>query len=174
MLPGAPGILLDVGCGTGNLGERLPEWNVRPERYVGVDASEPMLRQGRQKAAASPFPWSLVAAEAERLPFAAASFDNAVSASSLHFWEDPAAGLAEVRRVLRPRGRFLLLDWRGDDPAVGALSAVLRWTGQSEARPLPLKALANAVRAAGFHVGAAKSHRISLVWNLTVLDAVAI
>jgi ubiquinone/menaquinone biosynthesis C-methylase UbiE len=52
----------------------------------------------------------LVAGVAERLPFDDTSFDLVVSTVSFDHWADQPAGLAEVARVLRPGGRFVLVD----------------------------------------------------------------
>ncbi|EGD04195.1 methyltransferase type 11, partial [Burkholderia sp. TJI49] len=52
---------------------------------------------------------------AERLPFDAARFDWVVSRMSAHHWHDVRAALAEVRRVLKPGGRVLMIDIAGND-----------------------------------------------------------
>ncbi len=46
------------------------------------------------------------------LPFPDGSFDLVVSTFSMHHWSDPAAGLGEIARVLRPAGRALIWDLR--------------------------------------------------------------
>jgi ubiquinone/menaquinone biosynthesis C-methylase UbiE len=58
---------------------------------------------------------SLLQADAARLPFPAGSFDTVVCTLAMCEFRDRAAVLAEMDRVLRPRGRLLLLDhaqWR--------------------------------------------------------------
>ena len=49
-------------------------------------------------------------AQAAQLPIAAGTADLAVTSASLHHWSDPAAGLAEIARVLGPGGRLVLAD----------------------------------------------------------------
>ena len=49
-----------------------------------------------------------------RLPFAGKTFDLVVASGALHGWPNPEAALAEVRRVLRPDGRYLIADLRRD------------------------------------------------------------
>ena len=99
--------VLDVGTGTGCLVRALHErWPRR--RHTGVDISKEMLHAAREAAPKCTF----VHGTAEALPFPDASFDAAVSLSSLHFWSDPAAGLREIARVLRPGGVLVLSDWR--------------------------------------------------------------
>ncbi|HXQ96018.1 MAG TPA: class I SAM-dependent methyltransferase, partial [Candidatus Acidoferrales bacterium] len=52
-------------------------------------------------------------ADVAALPFPPVSFDVVVSTFSMHHWADPAAGLAELHRVLRPGGRVLVWDFAG-------------------------------------------------------------
>jgi ubiquinone/menaquinone biosynthesis C-methylase UbiE len=57
---------------------------------------------------------SFLVGDAAALAFPDGSFDLVVSTLSLHHWADPAAGLAEIGRVLRPGGRALIWDLRPD------------------------------------------------------------
>jgi SAM-dependent methyltransferase len=111
----AAGSILDVGCGTGTLLEAIAGESDAggSDRLglVGVDLSPGMLAEARRKLGARA---GTAAADAARLPLRAATFDVALSASSLHHWRDPAAVLAEIRRVLRPGGRLVVTDWCGD------------------------------------------------------------
>lgn len=112
--PAGGALLLDVGCGTGNLALRLAE-ELGPEgRVVGVDPSPAMLRQARAK----PRPPGVlfVLAPAERLPFPEGTFDAAVSCVSMHHWARPRTAIRDVARVLRPGGRVALADMRALDP----------------------------------------------------------
>src|SRR5690606_23160724 len=80
--------ILNVGAGTGSYEP--------PDRDVlAVEPSEVMRSQ--RPAGAAP----CVAAVAENLPFADESFDAAMAVASVHHWQDPIAGLREMRRVAR-------------------------------------------------------------------------
>ena len=93
---------LDLGCGTGFSLEGLIAH--APEvHWFGADCSREMLALARQKAELSSA--GLFHAQAEALPFANATFDVVVANFSWH-WFGVEAG-DEVRRVLRPGGRFL-------------------------------------------------------------------
>lgn len=104
----AENALLDVGCGTGTA---LIDLAPGVARAVGVDLSEEMLAVARERAPALEFR----AADATRLPFGDASFDRYRAERVYQHLQDPAAALAEARRVLRPGGRLVLMDpdWDG-------------------------------------------------------------
>ena len=97
--------VLEIGFGNGRT---VPNVVAQAEnvRYAGIDISPTMVDE------AARFNAELVAAgrasfhlgSAERMPFADASFDRAFSIGVVHFWENPASPLAEVRRVLRSGG----------------------------------------------------------------------
>lgn len=97
-----PARTLDVGCGTGRLAARLRAELGSP--VVGCDFSRGML--GRARARSRGVRWAR--ADAGRLPFADASFDAVVSTEAFHWFPEPRAALAEMRRVLAPEGRLLV------------------------------------------------------------------
>jgi SAM-dependent methyltransferase len=114
-----PARVLEVGCGPGRLSILLAR------RYglavTGLDLDPAMIERARANAAhtAHPHtadkhghqPWFVVG-DVAALAFLDQSFDVVVSTLSLHHWADPAAGLAEIGRVLRPDGRALIWDFR--------------------------------------------------------------
>jgi ubiquinone/menaquinone biosynthesis C-methylase UbiE len=106
VVPEARGTVLEVGVGTGlNFGLYRDV-----DALVGVDPDPYMLERARARAATLPFPTELHQTGAERLPFADAHFDTAVVTFTLCTIPDPAAALAEVRRVLKPSGRLLFVE----------------------------------------------------------------
>jgi demethylmenaquinone methyltransferase / 2-methoxy-6-polyprenyl-1,4-benzoquinol methylase len=104
--------VLDVATGTGMVAQSL----VR--RYgcevVGLDQSPEMLAGAQAKLAADSAleqRVTLVAGEAERLPFADGEFDHLTFTYLLRYVEDPGATLAELARVVRPGGRIASLEF---------------------------------------------------------------
>lgn len=97
----APGTVLDVGCGTGNLSvEVVSRW---PQtEVVAVDPSPPFVAAARERLA--PGRSRVLVGSAMELPEAAASVDAALAMLVLNFLPDPAVGVAEMRRVTRPGG----------------------------------------------------------------------
>ncbi|MBW2040050.1 MAG: methyltransferase domain-containing protein [Deltaproteobacteria bacterium] len=90
-------MLLDVGCGTGNLLLFLQRQGMR---VVGVDPSPYMLEKARKKLDKGP---PLLHARAEELPFKDKSFDMLILVTTLEFVEDPFLTLKEAFRVTRER-----------------------------------------------------------------------
>ena len=80
--------VLNVGAGTGS-------YEPTDRAVTAVEPSA--LMRAQRPAAAAP----CVAAAAERLPFADGSFDAAMAFATIHHWQDPIAGLREMRRVAR-------------------------------------------------------------------------
>jgi ubiquinone/menaquinone biosynthesis C-methylase UbiE len=88
--------VLDVGCGTGRLLQRLAR-AYPTARLVGVDAAP-----GMAHVAARRHRIAAVIGVAEQLPFRTGSVQLLVSTISFYHWGDQARGLEEARRVLRP------------------------------------------------------------------------
>ncbi len=108
--------VLDVGCGPGHLSLALARR--RGLDVTGVDLDPAMIERARANADAAAAHGgdarrpTFMVGDVAALAFPDASFDLVVSTLSMHHWTDPAAGLAEIRRVLRPDGRALVWDLR--------------------------------------------------------------
>ena len=97
--------VLDVGCGTGFATEGLLD---RTRDVHGLDQSVHQLEQAWAKLGKHD-PVSFYLGDAERLPFRADAFDLAWSSGSIEYWPDPVETLREMRRVVRPGGRVLVV-----------------------------------------------------------------
>ncbi|MCU1264259.1 MAG: hypothetical protein JWM21_577 [Acidobacteria bacterium] len=105
-LPGTSELsVLDIGCGNGALLHALSE---RIKYGAGVDESEAILEKARQRNAAHKN-LEFAKINSPALPFGDATFDVVISLMSFRYLDwDPL--LTEVRRVLKPDGRFLIVD----------------------------------------------------------------
>ena len=108
--------VLEVGCGPGHLSIRLARQHGL--EVTGLDLDPAMVTRARantDRAAnrGGRRPTFLVG-DAAALAFPDRSFDLVISTLSMHHWADPAAGLAEIGRVLRPGARTLIWDLRPD------------------------------------------------------------
>ena len=108
--------ILDLCCGTGLLSRELARRLGPDGEVVGVDASEAMLGQARLAGGRVVY----VRAEADSLPLPDGHFDCATLFLGLHEIAQAARlpALREVRRVLRPGGRGLVLDFASGGPAL--------------------------------------------------------
>jgi ubiquinone/menaquinone biosynthesis C-methylase UbiE len=116
--------ILNVGCGTGEL-ERLLLADHPQLKLVGVDISAEMLAIARSKFLDNP-QVELINASAIALPFANQSFDLVVTASALHYFDNPVIALGEMNRVLKPTGRLIVMDWCRDYWYCQVLDLVLK------------------------------------------------
>ena len=145
----AQGRVLEVAIGTGR---NLPYYP-SDVTITGIELSPAMLAIARRRATDLGATVELREGDAEHLPFDDASFDTTVCALSLCTIPDPAAAIGEMKRVLVPGGRLLLLDHiRSTWPPVYAFQwlaerLTIRSAGEHfTRRQLPL------VTAAGFEV----------------------
>jgi ubiquinone/menaquinone biosynthesis C-methylase UbiE len=150
LLANARGRVLEVGIGTGL---SLPHYPAEVE-LVGVEPSEPMRRRAQRRAAELGRELTLVAAPAEELPFENDSFDTVVTFVVLCSVRDPDRALAEVRRVLRPGGRFIFVEHvRSSDPQLARKQDRLeRPWGWIAGGCHPNRQTLGAIEAAGFDV----------------------
>jgi ubiquinone/menaquinone biosynthesis C-methylase UbiE len=119
--------VVDIGCGPGNSVRIAAR---RGARVTGVDPSTLMLRLARIATRDdSRITWAQ--GTAEKLPVPEHSATVAWSVATVHHWADVTAGLAEVRRVLAPGGRFLVIERRVQPGATGLASH--GWTDQQAA-----------------------------------------
>jgi ubiquinone/menaquinone biosynthesis C-methylase UbiE len=102
----ASGEVLEVAVGTGRNFPFYPEG----ARLTGIDLSPPMLEIARKRADELGVDADLREGDAQELPFPEASFDTVVCTLSLCNIPDDGRAIAEMKRVLRPGGRLLLLD----------------------------------------------------------------
>lgn len=104
-LLGAGGRAVDVGAGTGDLTFALEDRSAPGALVIAADLSKGMLDVARRRRTVR-----AVIANAEALPFADASLDRVISGFTVRNLGDLPRGLRELRRVLRPGGRAVILE----------------------------------------------------------------
>jgi ubiquinone/menaquinone biosynthesis C-methylase UbiE len=107
LLAGLSGTVVELGAGSG---QNFAHYPAGVTRLVAVEPEATLRAKARAAAPAVAVPVEFVGAAAENLPFADASVDTVVSSLMLCSVADQSAVLAEIRRVLRPGGRFRFLE----------------------------------------------------------------
>ncbi|ACG72655.1 Methyltransferase type 11 [Anaeromyxobacter sp. K] len=155
---------LDVGCGTGALGDAIAA-QAAPALVVGLDRSMGFVAHAHARAGGAH--GAFVAADAQALPVRDGAFDAVTSALVLNFVADPARMVAELARAARPGAPVALYVWdyaggmeyirrfwdaaRALDPAAAALDEAVRFP---VCAPGPLSALLEAAGLASVEVRA--------------------
>ena len=109
--PSAPKRILDVATGTADLA--IASLRLNPSKVIGVDISTPMLDVGRRKVEAMKASEiiHLQEGEAEHLQFAEGEFDATIVAFGARNFENLTAGLSEMHRVLKKKGKIVVLEF---------------------------------------------------------------
>jgi SAM-dependent methyltransferase len=115
--------VLDVACGSGNTAIAAARRNCD---VTGLDYVEALLERGRERAGAERLDVRFVGGDAERLPFADASFDVLTSTFGVMFAPDQPRVADELVRVCRPGGRIAMSNFPPDSLAGGFFRAVSR------------------------------------------------
>jgi SAM-dependent methyltransferase len=105
------GKLLEIGSGPGRLAVRLAR-EAPGMTLTGVDISEAMVERAARRAAGAGLSERVrfEVGDVAAMPLPDGEFDGVVSTLSLHHWPDPASGLAEIHRVLKPGGEARIYD----------------------------------------------------------------
>ena len=106
-VPRATGTVLEVGIGSGL---NLPHYAHGVRRLYGIDPSAELLAMADAQISSAAFPVDLSRQSAERIQLADATVDTVVVTWSLCSIENPRAALGEIRRVLKPGGRFIFVE----------------------------------------------------------------
>lgn len=151
------GDTIELGCGTGLI---TRAYAPRCRSVIATDVSAPMMKEAERALAALPNV-TVRAAEATATGLPAESADAVVMGNLLHVVPDPAAVLAEARRLLRPGGVVVAVDVTSDGMSPGQLLAsgwrlLRRWGFGSGRNDLDLATIRQLVVAAGFDVTEAR------------------
>ncbi|WP_263808075.1 class I SAM-dependent methyltransferase [Salinibacter sp.] len=161
---------LDLACGTGPF-----EWRVLDEEpdatLVGVDLSPAMVERARAKLDGRPGV-RFEQADVHDLPFGDNAFDVAVCANTFHYFTHPEQVLTEARRVLRPGGRLVVLDWCRDVWTCRVMDAVLPHLDPAYQYCYTLDEMRALLAEADFSTHRQFRYRFDLIWGMMVVEAV--
>jgi ubiquinone/menaquinone biosynthesis C-methylase UbiE len=104
---GLSGEVVEIGFGSGL---NVPHYPAAVSKVLAVDPSEVGRRLAAKRLAAAPVPVEFAGLDGQELPFESGSLDAALSTFTLCTIPDVGRALAEVRRVLRPGGKFYFLE----------------------------------------------------------------
>lgn len=106
-----PATILDIATGTGDFA--LEAMKLNPKKIIGLDISDGMLDVGRAKIRSRGWAQTIdmVNGDSENLPFAENNFDAVIVAFGVRNFENLEKGLSEMRRVLKPGGRVVILEF---------------------------------------------------------------
>ncbi|QLE39683.1 class I SAM-dependent methyltransferase [Nostoc sp. C052] len=161
--------VLDIACGTGEF-ERLLLAEYSSQQIVGIDISEEMLAIAKLKCSAYP-QVSFQMASASRLPFDSNIFDVIVSANSFHYFDEPLAALKEMRRVLKPDGKVVILDWCKDYLICKIFDLVLKIFDPAHKQCYTQNEFHRFLQDENFVVCRATKIRFGVVWGLMIATA---
>lgn len=160
----ARGRVLEVGVGSGS----QLRWYVPGAVVTALEPSAAMATRARRRAARAAVPVAVVDGVAEELPFAAASFDTVVFTFAFCSVTEPDRVLAEVRRVLVPGGRLLMLEhvhlpWQPGRRLQSRVAPV--WAAATDGCRLDRDTV-RLVRAAGLQVRSVRTHALGWIVEL--------
>src|SRR6266700_573978 len=120
--------VLDVGCGTGTLAIAAKQQVGAKGRAYGLDASPEMLARAEKKARKASVEVVFRKGVVEKMPFPDAQFDAVLSTVMLHHLPRKARleCACQMRRVAKPGGRILVIDFDGTDQSHGIVSWIHR------------------------------------------------
>ena len=169
VLDRAPDIL-DVGCGTGTLLARL-RGRAPQAHLLGVDVNPAMLRIARAKLEGLAV--DLRHGTAYHLPVADRAVDVVTMASVVHYLKRPSIACAEVRRVLRPGGTLVMVDYVPRGGGGSVMDGLIRLYDRGHVRGRDLHETQAMLRWAGLVVTRASSFAIDRLCHGILVTASA-
>ena len=161
--------VLDIACGTGEFERLLLQVNPN-QQILGIDISTEMLAIAQQKLDG----YASVKFEqgsATKIPAVDEQFDVVICASSFHYFDQPMDALAEMKRVLKPEGKIVILDWCKDYLLCHFYDAVLKVTDPGYRQCYTQTEFHNFFSDAQLSIQAATKIRFGWAWEFMIVTA---
>jgi ubiquinone/menaquinone biosynthesis C-methylase UbiE len=162
--------ILDIACGTGEFERLLLDKNPT-QKITGIDISANMLSVAREKYQTYPN-IEFQKASVHSLPFDNNCFDVVVSANAFHYFDEPQVALAEMKRVLKPNGKIVILDWNKDYLMCKIFDWALQIFDPAYQQCYTEAELHQLLVAADFKICRATKVRFGVIWGLMAVTAI--
>jgi ubiquinone/menaquinone biosynthesis C-methylase UbiE len=160
--------ILDLGCGTGTLIQRLLQ--LAPEiKIVGIDPSAEMLNVARQKL---PKSVKLRVGSADSIPFPNESFDLIISTNAFHYFRNPSQAIQEAKRVLKPNGHLVITDWCDDYLTCRICDVFLRLFNRAHFRTYGVSECQRMLQDEGLTKVSIEKYKIDWLWGMMTARAI--
>ncbi len=163
--------IFDLACGTGELARLILEKNPQQD-ITGVDVSPAMLSIAKNKLEAYS-QVRLYNASVTALPFDSQSFDLVICANAFHYFENPQLALAEMKRVVKPDGTVIILDWCRDYFLLQVLNSLFRFIDPAYQQCYTQRELEQLLITTGFDVVKNSKVRFGMIWELIAIAAIS-
>jgi ubiquinone/menaquinone biosynthesis C-methylase UbiE len=160
--------ILDLGCGTGTLIQRL--LHLAPEIEIfGLDPSAEMLNIARQKL---PKSVELRLGSADSIPFPNESFDLIISTNAFHYFRNPSQAIQEAKRVLKPNGHLVITDWCDDYLTCRICDGFLRLVNRAHFRTYGVSECQRMLQDEGLARVSIEKYKIDWLWGMMTATAI--
>ncbi len=156
---------VDLGCGTGDL---LESMRAHAAKVIGVDSSPRMLEEARKRFQDTGNAIEIRLGEIEHLPLSDGEADFGVLSLVLQYLANPSEAVAEVARILKKNGRFVLADFEKHDEQLLREKYGARWLGFSR------QEVQDWLAANGFELETVESCKLDRGLTLNIYHAVKI
>ena len=169
--------ILDAGCGVGEVTRELGALVGRTGQVMGLDLSEAMVTEARQRTEGSELPVEYLQGDIHQIPLPTESFDGCRASRVFMYLEDPRKALGELLRLTRPGGAVVLFEpeldsWTLDGPDRAVVRKLVHFWADQLRNPWIGRQLAGLFRSHG--VAELSVHPVVGVWTVSMLETFGI